>query len=165
MNQKKRMAGTLSCLMLAMSATAVLLGYMNPARDSASPEQIERILQAASNAVTHDVTLRPQRWQDIEVLAVPEKSRGGALLVATRDDGAWHFHIGADGIPVRGRSWGRQESASSAPRSILIHLTRPYATDDFLPLQVIGVRALVSSIHDSLRQSSESLPVRFVANG
>lgn len=165
MNQKKRMAGTLSCLMVAMSATAVLLGYMNPARDQATPEQVERILLAASNAVADDVTLRPQRWQDIEVLAVPEKISGGALLAATRDDGVWHFHIGADGIPVRGRSWGRQESASSAPRSILIHLTRPYASEDFLPLQVIGVRALVSSIYDNLRQSADSLPVRFVANG
>lgn len=165
MNQKKRMAGTLSCLMVAMSATAVLLGYMNPARDQATPEQVERILLAAANAVADDVTLRPQRWQDIEVLAVPEKNGGGALLAATRDDGAWHFHIGADGIPVRGRSWGRQESASSAPRSILIHLTKPYASEDFLPLQVIGVRALVSSIYDSLRQSADSLPVRFVANG
>jgi len=151
--------------MVAMSATAALLGYMNPTRDSATPAQIERILQAAADAVAEDVPLMPEKWQDIEVHAVTESRGVGMRLAATRDEGAWHFHIGTDGITVRGRSWGRQEPASAAPRCILIHLTRPYASEDFLPLQVIGVRALVSSIYDSLRQSADSLPVRFVAKG
>lgn len=165
MNQKKRMARTLGCLMLAMSATAVLLGYMNPQRNAASPEQMELILQAAVDVVTEDAALATRQWQSIEVQAVAETRSGGAMLAATRNDGGWHFHVGADGIPVRGQSWWRQDASSSGPRTITIHLTKPYASDGFLPLQVIGVRALVSSIHHSLRQTAETLPVRFVMNG
>jgi len=150
--------------MLAMSATAVLLGYMNPRRHVASPEQMERIMRAAVQVVEDADSLTTQPWQGIEVLAV-EESRGGTMLAATRDEGAWHFHIGADGIPVRGQTWGRPNSSLSAARCITIHLSKPYASDDFLPLQVIGVRALVSTIHQCLRQSAETLPVRFIMNG
>lgn len=164
MNQKKRMARTLSCLVLAMSGTAMLLSWMNPAGHGATPEQMEKIMQAAADVVGADGAIRQRRWQSIDVLAVTEP-RAGAMLAATRDDGAWHFHVGRDGMPVRGGSWWRQEAAGSGAPSILIHLTRQDASDDFQPLQVIGVRALVASILRCLHQTGDTLPVRFVANG
>lgn len=161
MKQTPRTLRTLIALVLAMSATSLLLGYMNPVRVAPSEEQRRRIQQAATAAVEDNVSLVPDRWQGIEVRAAPEPRRGAAMLAAVQNDEAWHFLIGLDGIPVRNPSWTLQRWSMTAPRRILIQLTRPHDSGDFLPQQVIGIRSLVGSIHRFLRPAGDALPVRY----
>lgn len=152
---------TLGCLAAAMTGTAAFLGWLDPsplvAMDALSVEQIG---QWAQSAVADDVSIRAGQWLEVAIAAEPAALASGSLLVATADNGDWHFHVGIDGRVWRGQRWNRQESAPGFPHMIRIQAPPVSRVHPLSPRQWCGVRALIASLNETVTTPGSFLPVR-----
>lgn len=161
MAQQMRMFRTLACLGGAMTGTALLLGWLNPARGlSTMPLTPDEAWSLAWSAVADELAAPGAAWTAVDVVA--DAAPAAALLAAAADDGAWHFEVTRDGRPCRGRLWGNQHSLDRYPGVVRIRLPQTWSETDPPPSQIVGLRALLGVLHDWLAPSGSTLPVRMI---
>ncbi|MGD2108214.1 MAG: hypothetical protein PVI86_02360 [Phycisphaerae bacterium] len=159
MNQQARMLKTLASLAVAMTATSVLLGWMDPSPPlpDDAPSAAE-LAELGESLVAEGIALRAGRWDTIEIVAGDAADVGGAYLAApSRND--THFLVGYSGRPSRTPQWVRQESAASDARTIRIEVARPKHGSGMSRVQWHAVRGLVASLHTRLSAEPVALPV------
>lgn len=151
----------MGCLVVAMSGTAMLLGWMDtsiPLRSTnSSPLETLRL---ARLAVALDVEIREDLWYEVQVIASRSTGLPSRMLAASAGGPKWHFAVDADGIPSRGRDWAAQRTYSQDPGTVHILVTTPDPDNPMSEAQWLGVRALITSLTEAVRCAEESLPVR-----
>lgn len=161
MAQQLRMIRTLACLGIAMTGTALLLGWLNPARGlSAVAVTPDEAWSLAWSAVADEVAAPGGAWTAVDV--VSDAATSAAMLAASADSGAWHFEVTREGRPCRGRLWDDQHYLDRFPGVVRIRLPRRWSESEPPTSQVIGLRALLGVLNDALAPSGSSLPVRMI---
>ncbi len=160
MAQQLRMIRTLGCLGGAMTGTALLLGWLNPAQGVPAALTPDEAWSLAWSAVADEVAAPGGPWTAVDV--VSDAASSAALLVAAADDGQWHFEVTREGRPCRGRLWGDQHYLDRFPGIVRIRLPQRWSESEPPTSQVIGLRALLGVLNDALAPSGSSLPVRMI---
>lgn len=154
----------LACLVISMTATSVLLGWIDPSWSDRGTPAADEIRDLAVQAVASDVDVRTPQWRAVEIVQVAEPAQGriGLAAITGGDADDWHFRIDSAGRPSRMRRWSTQQASSVSPGAIRIRLEPrpPGAAMD--ALQRRSIEALVDAIR-SATGSKGSLPVRMLS--
>ena len=152
---------TLLSLVVAMTATSALLGFIDPSKPvDVEPPSFASVLPVARELVAGNVDLRRDHWRGVEVLAGPTASK---FLTATAAEPDLHFVIDVDGRLHRTAEWSRQDPRSLRPRPIRIQVARRGEHEPMSRSQWHGVRALVAAIHEAVAAEQSVVEVRFEA--
>lgn len=159
MNQSTRMFKTLGFLVVAMTAASALLGWADPSVDQSEPElTAQQVLSRATSLVNKNVDIRFGHWLDIDILSGPPVQHSGRLLTASADTDQAHFYVDEMGHLYRGVMWRYQEASNEEPDSIRIRVSSPGEHQPMSAAQWTGLRALISSLNQSLSGSENSMP-------
>jgi len=155
---------TIACLAAAMTGTAALLGWLDPSSrlTLAFPDgqDLEDVARQAQQVVADAVAVEPARWTDIEVRATGSSTAAGRMLMATADASPAHFVIDRAGRLTRSSRWREQRLADGDRGTVVVQVVVPRNGDLIAPTQWLVVRELVAAVNDSVRASSDPLPVR-----
>ena len=159
---------SMMCLVLAMSGTSALLGWISPVPASGaralSLQQIESLVQSV---VAEASNLRPAQWNSVDLLAGPTTGKSAVSVfpsstflaaeptrkqavpdragrVGLRTD--FHFRIDPHGRPFATDAWVRQIALAQDPNAIAIQVTRPGEGLPMTPSQRQCVRSLISEL-------------------
>lgn len=147
MDHSTRMLRTLGVLVLSMTGTATLLGWVDPgATPSQAAIQPTVLIQMAQDAVTRDVDVRVGRWDTIELVAVPPVTDGRRLLLAERDTESAHFSLDEFGRCMRSDLWSHQRSSAGRSGAIRVKIVQRTDKEPMSAAQWMGVRALVGAL-------------------
>ncbi|MCH8966612.1 MAG: hypothetical protein IID43_02955 [Planctomycetes bacterium] len=161
MDQRARMVKTLVCLVVAMTGTSVFLNWLDPTPDqTADALPPSEILRLARAAVTQDVVVRHDRWQQVSV-SVGGRDTGATYLEARTQSPAWHFRIEANGRPIRATLWRDQRLLPAWPHTVRIEVDGAHHTGDLSAAQWMSIRELVAFITQAAARDGSTLPVRF----
>lgn len=115
MEQRKRMLGTLACLVVSMTGTAALLGWIDPSRSALA---VPLTAGEVSDGVLDGVDFRPEQWTGVDVILC---RRSGATWNDPTDDlPASHLYVDEAGRISRDELWSLQAPASRHFKSIVI---------------------------------------------
>lgn len=160
MTQRIRMLRTLTCLVVAMSGTAALLGWIDPSDpaslDAAAADEIVQLTRAV---VEEDVAVVQGRWRSVEVRWEPGPAPSGAMLAASDYAEPCHFFLAPDGRPTRGLYWQHQTAAPGRAGVITIHLASHGRGNPLTPGQHFGLRALLLALHSAAGRGEHPLAV------
>ncbi len=147
MDHSTRMLRTLGVLVLSMTGTATLLGWVDPgANPSQAANQHAVLIQMAQDAVARDVDVRAARWDTVELVAVPPVASGSRLLLAERDSDPAHFVLDEFGRCMRSDLWSLQRGTARRPGAIRVKIVQRTANEPMSAAQWTGVRALVGAL-------------------
>jgi len=147
MSQRKRMYRTLGALAGAMTSTAALLAYFDPASTlGPQPLSSDELAQHARAAVADRVAIDARRWRQVELVAGESASTAGTALIATANLGDAHFYVDALGRPSRGALWNRQLPSAEAPDTVRIEVALQRGDEALSSAQQTAVAALVSEL-------------------
>lgn len=150
MDQRARMWKTLASLVVAMTGTSALLGWMDPSPGiSAAAPPPGELLDLARTTVAADINIARGFWTIVVIEAVPDAP--GAMLAATDGrDVRHHFRIDTDGRPVRLQPWYEQRAADGWPQTIRIAVAQADADLPMAPAQWLSVRAMIHTLRDAV---------------
>lgn len=154
----------LACLVISMTGTSVLLGWIDPSWSDRGTPTADEIRELAVRAVADDIDVRSPQWRVVEIVQVAEPAPGGIGLAAVSggDVDDWHFRIDSSGRPIRLRRWSTQQSSPVSPSAIRIRLEPRYAGAAVDAQQRRSIEALVEAIRSALGANSK-LPVRMLS--
>jgi hypothetical protein len=141
------MLRTLGVLVLSMTGTASLLAWADPGANLPGvvipPSDLITLAQAA--AVT-EISVPQDRWDTIELVAVPGTA-GGAhrMLTATKAQPS-HFELDDLGRCSRSDLWTLQRDSGTDSRTIRVAVSRGEDQQPMTLAQWTGVRALVGAL-------------------
>ncbi len=163
MDHSTRMLKTLAALAVAMTATAALLGKIDPKPIVPSPAiDADALARIARALVSDDAPIDYQYWQDVEVAFRVVPFPQGLLLAATSSPGDAHFLVDNKGRPFQGDAWRRQRTMPGRQGTIRIVVAIDDPSSDMSAAQQRSVEALLTALTDILRPQSGFLPVGFV---
>ena len=155
----------MSCLVLAMTGTSAMLGWMapTPTRGQTAPDRqyVDQLIRLARSAVTDDVVVLPGRWHKIDVMADPQADPDGRLLAAKAGSAPWHFYVDRDGRAARASSWREQRAPSGFPHTVRIQVATAREGSAATLVQWLGVRALIATLNETVSVDRTALPVTF----
>ncbi len=139
----------LGCLVLAMTAGAALLSWIEPQSPSAGALPDPGILRdQASRAVGWAGDVDPGNWETIEIVSMAGAD-GPARLAAT-GGGRFHFIVSTSGGVQRGVAWDRQSRWAESPGAVLVGIEID-GENESLPLaEWLGLRALLTALADQV---------------
>ncbi len=161
MDQRTRMVKTLAYLVVAMTGTSMLLGWLDPSLPpSAGALSNDVIIHLAREAVTQDVEILGDEWAEVRV-GLDARTLSSTLLAAPAGRADWHFLVGVDGRPSRAVTWQSQEQVPGSPHVVHIHVVEAIDGGLVSSAQWLCVRALIASLDRAAGQGGETLPVQF----
>ena len=165
MEKPRRVAGTLTCLVAAMTATAGLLGWMDPSVGP-PPEGLDpTTVQALIDDLIGDPDLTHTSWREIRVISDLDWLSSGTLLAARREAPDWHFHIDRSGYPSRSGGWGPFASPGDLQGTIYIAVAASGPGERMTAAQAQCLQALVATLNHAFASAYGSFaPVHFDAN-
>ncbi len=155
----------LGSLVLAMSVTAALLGWLDSgALDAADPKVVARIAESARRAVLEvSAEADRQRWAEVHI--EPEESAGGVKLAAASGPVGQHFVIGLDGRVSASAAWRGASNGSSASDGLRVGCV---LSSKFGPsinrVQWVAVHTLMAELRARYETRGRALSVRLHAD-
>ena len=141
------MLRTLGVLIVSMTGTATLLGWIDPAPGiSGSAVSIDELVSAAHAAVTEGTTPIPGRWAGVQLLAYAAPSGSDRLLAAHAAADDVHFTVDAGGRCEGSMLWRGQAFAPDGQPDIRIRIVQLDDGEPMSALQWTAVRALVGAL-------------------
>lgn len=162
MDRPTSLRNTMLCLVVAMTATSALLGWMDPSTTSpALPPSPSVFLPIARAAVERADGQTELQWSTIDVLAGPAQSvtdsEGGPTFLAARSsqrlveddtESDCHFRVDRNGVPFATRYWIEQRSLEQTPETIRIQIDRLENDERMTRAQWFCVRALALALSE-----------------
>ena len=159
MGTSHRLFKTLTGLVVAMTSTAALLAWINPASSiPPSRTSLDDLREIAQSAVREGVENISERWQRVTVRSAPQGTTN--LLAATAPSGDHHFHVDADGHATRTHRWRNQVADRRAPQTVRIQVQPVTERGDLSVAQAATVRAIVEVLEEF--RPHEQPPLRVV---
>lgn len=156
------MLRTLGVLVVSMTGTAVLLGWVDPApENSESAVSIDELVSAAHAAVTDDTTPITGRWAGVELLSYEAPAGPDRLLAARARADEVHFTVDQYGRCEASALWRGQALCPDGHPDIRIRIAQLGDSEPMSTTQWTAVRALVGALtsvlggHDDLAISLE----------
>lgn len=147
MDHSTRMLRTLGILVVSMTGTATLLGWIDPVSTfSSTPVPVDVLISEARSAVLGDIHQTLASWNRIELQAAPAPTGADRVLTARSDESVVHFTVDLDGWCTSSELWRRQAVAPNGSTEIRIRLLQLGANQPVSPIQWTSVRALVSEL-------------------
>ncbi len=141
------MLRTLGVLIVSMTGTATLLGWIDPAPGSSeSAVSIDEVISAAHAAVTEDTTPIPGRWAGVQLLASAAPSGSDRLLVAHAASDDVHFTVDECGRCEGSALWRGQAFAPDGHPDIRIRIVQLGDGEPMSAPQWTAVRALMGAL-------------------
>jgi len=151
MDHSTRMLRTLGALVVSMTGTATLLGWIDPSPSIAEPAvSIEELISAAHTAVTDETTPIPGRWAGVELLAYPVPAGSDRLLAARAETNDVHFTVDQYGRYESSALWRGQALAADGHTDIRIRIVQLGDGEPMSTTQWTAVRALVAALTSAL---------------
>ena len=148
MEQSTRMFRTLGSLAVAMTVSAVWLGWIDPSAPlSGDPPAFEVVLDQVRSLVVEDVPIHKDLWQEVEIVAGPGEVAGGALLAARADRGRCHFRIDLEGRVSRTPRWRSQEPLGD--HCVIVSVSQADRHSEMSRAQFDGLRGLLVALRDA----------------
>jgi len=152
------MTKTLVGLVVSMTSTAALLGWIDPngsrTRTEIPPENMKAQVRAA---VLGGMSIRPELWNGVEVVAALADSKNERFLTANPADSGSHFQLDADGNVTRLPRWSQQRSAMGADRgTIQIRIIMPEGQEQVSDRQRLALNALMDELKTPCRRLAEA---------
>ncbi|MEE9295343.1 MAG: hypothetical protein V3W34_10340 [Phycisphaerae bacterium] len=157
---------TLVSLVLAMSACAAFLSWMEPPDPTtAALTDVEFSRQQARTALAMTDGTRPLAWEGVNIVAMPESQLGlgRAGLAATRGY-QYHFIISRQGLVHAGRYWREQSNPEGVNMTIVVALGGLQGGNSLTVAQWLGLRALLIELADSLANTGQQPWIRLGAS-
>lgn len=156
------MVGTLACLILSMTGTAALLGWIDPTRSvMAVPLTAGNESALAVDRHFQLIDFRGEAWNDIEVLLLRVNAAGQWDPVLTFF-GA-HLYVDALGGVAYDDLWLNQDSPPDRPRTLRIVAILNDGPPEMSPPQTSVVASLVDSLTSRIaRARGIPTPLRFI---
>jgi hypothetical protein len=131
-----------------MTVSAVWLGWIDPSAPiSADPPSFEVVLDRVRSLVVDGVPIHKDLWQEVEMIAEPRESAGGALLAARADRGRCHFRIDLAGRVSRTPRWRSQESLGD--HTVVVSVSQADPHSEMSRAQFDGLRGLLVALRDA----------------
>lgn len=163
MDHSTRMLKTLAALAIAMTATAALLGKIDPTPViPSSALDADALTQFARALVSDDASVDYQYWQDVEIAFRSDPSPAGLLLAAKSTHRDAHFVVDDSGRSFQSDAWRRQRNMPGREGTIRIVVAIDDSAYAMSAAQQRSVDALVTALTDILHPQSGFLPVVFV---
>ncbi len=162
MDRHGRMVRTIVCLVVAMSGTSALLGWMDPSPAvSLRPLTIETALHEARSVVAASPWIVGEPWERIEVLAGEPTEAIPAFLAATALRDHHHFRVELDGRLSRTTGRHRCEPAGDDACSVRVEIARPEERQAMSRAQWNSLRALITALHEAANRVDPAWLVTF----
>lgn len=165
MKSKARMHKTLASLAGAMTATAVILHWLDPSLQAVgTPLSRDEIASLAQVAVSDSVPIKRSAWHEVEIV-VNHLAGGGLALAASPNPIDAHFHVDGKGRPHRDSLWSRQVAMDDAQGVIRIQVDQAGPDESPIdPVQQVTLQYLVNSLAVAMERQSP-LPFHFAQEG
>ena len=151
---------TLGCLVLAMTGTSTLLGWIDPSPPlTAETPSYGAVLRAARSLVTADVAASQVEWRKVEILAGGAAPGSTTFLAATTDRPRSHFRVDLLGRITRTSRWARQQVFDDAPGTVRIEVAHRREGQAMGRAQWHGVQALVTAVDEAFESPGRGLGV------
>jgi len=159
MDHSTRMLRTLGTLVVSMTGTATLLGWIDPASPPAGDAiPTETVLAQARSAVSAPARGVPASWSGIELKSAPARVHGERALTASAGARDAHFTIDLAGRCFSSDIWRNQAFVGNGSTEIRIRVMQQAVGEPMSKPQWTAVRALVSQL-DVLLATEPALPV------
>jgi len=158
MTHHARLVKTLGSLVIAMTTTSALLGWIDPS--PSAPESVpsyESMLAPARGVVGDDVSIRLDQWASVGVVPGPASTPN--RLVATANRVASHFVVDLDGRFTRTPHWERQQHLPDAPSSVTIEVECAAEGRPMTRAQWYAVRALFAAVTSLVAPEGLAMPM------
>ena len=160
MNLRTRMFTTLGCLILAMSGTSALLGWIDPSNPQDPIERpFSQVLADVQTLVWESLDPQHSDWQRLAVIGEPPAANRTTLLAAIAGEADSHFRVAMDGGLTRTGVWIDQGVFAPDSRDVRVSLARRDAESPMTRAQWNTVRALAISLEATRAPSSPGFPV------
>lgn len=154
---------TLGSLVIAMTTVSALLGWIDPSQPAPGPvPSYPSLLADARGVVGDQVSIRPDRWNNVGVVSGPVT--GASRLTAVADHIPSHFVVGPDGTFSRTVHWEHQEDIDDAPRTVTIEVASLAAGRPMTRAQWYAVRALIAAVTDLTAPGQPMMPMHLDAD-
>jgi len=160
MELQTRMFKTLGCLVGAMTTVVLLLSWMDPTKPANKSVSAEDLLDYTRSLITAETTVRPNLWNEVEIIAGTHAASSGQLLSAFPDREHCHFLVDAEGRAFRMRRWATQQTSPEQPNVIRIEVSQLHSDQPMTVSQSGMVRALTASLSEETVGDGQCLPIR-----
>ncbi len=160
MERQTRMFKTLGCLVGAMTTVVLLLSWMNPTTPTERSLHSEDLLSYSRALVTAETTVRPNLWNEVEIIAGTRTASSGRLLSALPDREHCHFLVDGEGRAFRMKRWANQRTSREGPHVIRIEVSQLRSGQPMTVSQSGMVRALMASLSEKTVGDGQYLPIR-----
>ncbi len=152
---------TMTCLVVAMTCTSALLGWIDPVSTTPTRSASLEDLPTMARAAVHEATaIRNHQWRAVEVLPGPAVTTGSALLAARSEPTTYHFYVDQYGRPSCTTAWVSQRATLKSPTNVAIQVARRGERQQMSHAQWQCVRALITAVSDVVGMHDTLLPVR-----
>jgi len=149
MHDRTRMFRTLVSLVVAMTATTALLGWIDPsAVPSPSTPTVEDVLPIARSLVADGLRYRHAEWRSVQVRISTPTMRSERWLAASPDGGDHHFAVDDQGRSSNTALWLAQAPVEALSATIVVHLIPHRDHLEPTDAQVNAARALVLALNE-----------------
>jgi hypothetical protein len=168
MDRRARMWKTLGCLVVAMTGTSAMLGWMDPTSDGAAVVVTEfeitaLVRESVDSGFSADT--EPAVWREVEISPGRSMPTAGSLLAARRGPLNYHFYVDRFGRPMKTVHWRRQQAVAGR-RGVIRIQVEPTAQDATISAaQRYCVRQLIETLSVSLTSEEAPLAVRWPQDG
>lgn len=159
MDQRIRMIGVLGCLVTAMTCTAALLNWLDPAGQANSPTLSESQIDQQVWQAVADIDAAPrQDWQRV-VVEFDQSGSQRTTLAAVADRLPCHFRLERSGQLRVNRQWAAQESIATAPDAIHVVAVAGRDAQTLTPAQQTCVQLLAAAVSNRIGNAPSPLPI------
>ena len=156
---------TLLALVVSMTGTTALLGWIDPSAGIAEQAStIDDVIPAAREVVASGLDARHASWTAIEIAVTPSVGDPGVWLAASSGPRDHHFSIDHAGRIMSTEAWRTQARAADKGTSLVVHLLAVEPGAGPTEAQIAATRALVGVLDDMVPRSGAPLPVNAQLN-
>jgi len=155
---------TLGCLVVAMTGTSALLGWMDPSPENSAQvvtdfEIVSLARESVESGFSADIDVG--QWHEVEIAPVVRRPIADSLLAARRSPLDYHFYVDRSGRPLKTVHWRRQQALTGRPGIIRIEVESPGPGEPNSQAQQFCVAQLVDTLAGFLHIERDSLAVHW----
>ena len=156
---------TLGCLVVAMTGTSAMLGWMDPSSGGGAVvvvtefEITSLVRESVDSGFSADT--EPAVWREVEISPGRSMPTAGSLLAARRGPLNYHFYVDRFGRPMKTVHWRRQRAVAGRRGVIRIEVEPTGSGEAISAAQQYCVRQLIETLSGSLTSAEAPLAVRW----
>lgn len=155
------MLGTLACLVVSMTGTAALLGWIDPS-GSALAVPLTAGEMAGARGVLDGIDFRPEQWTGVDVILC---RRSGATWNDPTDDlPLSHLYVDEAGRLYHHELWSLQSPASKHSKSIVIVVCLGRHESSMNGVQQGSLSSVFAEMDGAIQSlGADPLPIRYLS--